>query len=264
MHCTGPETRAQRMPKEGHESHPGGRAPAMAPLTRTSALVSPRDGRVAVAYFALYLASLFVTLESELLHWVTLVVLPLALAWASLSPGRRGWRDALASVGLQRDGLWAGVGWALAGGVAVTVFQTLGSGSGAAVRALFRDGSALYLLPLSFALMLLLAGFTEEFFFRGFLQTRLEALMGRPWPALLLASVLFAVYHVPYALLNPRWPSYGDPGAAWAAAFANGLPGGLILGALYIRTGGRIPACVLLHAAINAAPAMTQIHFGAR
>ncbi len=233
-------------------------------MIRTSTLVSPRDGWVAMAYFGLYLASLFVTLESELVHWVTLVALPVALAWASLPPGRRGWRDALASVGLQRRGLWHGVGWALLLGAAITAFQAFAGGTGEAIRAHFRDGSALHLLPLSFALMLVLAGFTEEVFFRGFLQTRLEALTRRPWLALVLTSVLFAVYHVPYALLNPRWPSYGDPGAAWAAAFANGLPGGLILGGLYVHTRGRIPACILLHAAINAAPAMTQIHLGAR
>ena len=156
------------------------------------------------------------------------------------------------------------MGWALLAGGAVTVLQVFAGGNGAEVRALFRDGRAFYLMPLAFVMMLVFAGFTEELFFRGFLQTRLEALTGRPWVALLIASVLFAVYHLPYALLNPRWPSYGHPLAALGAAFGNGLPGGLILGGLFIWTKGRLPACIVLHSLVDVAPAMTLIHFGGR
>ncbi|WP_170837339.1 CPBP family intramembrane glutamic endopeptidase [Actinopolyspora xinjiangensis] len=43
---------------------------------------------------------------------------------------------------------------------------------------------------------LLTAGVLEEFFYRGFLQTRLERLVGR-WPAILVASLLFAAMHLP-------------------------------------------------------------------
>jgi membrane protease YdiL (CAAX protease family) len=39
---------------------------------------------------------------------------------------------------------------------------------------IIRSGPVLYLFPLTIVLMLLTAGFTEEFFFRGFIQTRLE------------------------------------------------------------------------------------------
>jgi membrane protease YdiL (CAAX protease family) len=46
------------------------------------------------------------------------------------------------------------------------------------------------------------------------------------------------------------------------AAFANGLPGGLLLGVLYSRSGNNLLPCVLLHSMINAAPAMTVIRFG--
>jgi membrane protease YdiL (CAAX protease family) len=42
----------------------------------------------------------------------------------------------------------------------------------------------------------------------------------------------------------------------------NGVPGGLVLGALYVVSRGNLLACVVLHSLINAAPAMTMIHFG--
>ena len=58
--------------------------------------------------------------------------------------------------------------------------------------------------------MMLTAGFTEEFFFRGFLQTRLEVLTRSRVAAVLLASICFGLYHLPYAYFNPAWPSAGD------------------------------------------------------
>ncbi|QCH25650.1 CAAX amino terminal protease self- immunity [Mycobacteroides salmoniphilum] len=42
---------------------------------------------------------------------------------------------------------------------------------------------------------LLTAGVLEEVFYRGFLQTRLESLVGR-WPAIATSSVLFAAMHI--------------------------------------------------------------------
>ncbi len=42
---------------------------------------------------------------------------------------------------------------------------------------------------------LLTAGVLEEVFYRGFLQTRLESLVGR-WPAVATSSTLFAAMHI--------------------------------------------------------------------
>ena len=44
-----------------------------------TASIGLREGWVAVIYFCVYLAYLFVSFESELLHWLTMVALPLAL-----------------------------------------------------------------------------------------------------------------------------------------------------------------------------------------
>ena len=116
---------------------------------------------------------------------------------------------------------------------------------------------ALFLLVMAF--LLFTTALTEEVFFRGYLQTRLERLTGSRFAGLLLASVLFGVYHLPYAYLNPMWPSSGDWGAAFSAALGQGIPGGLILGGLFIYARGNLVAPILVHAAVDLLPASTMI-----
>jgi len=229
---------------------------------RPSDAVRRRDGVIAILYFAFYVSYLFWRQESEFAHWVTMVLIPVAIAYVSLSSDGRSLRRALETAGLRRGNLKRGLGWAILAGALITAFQVVLGGRAEAIQQLIRSGRAVWLFPLSLALMMVLAGFTEEFLFRGFLQTRLERLMRSRWVAVGVTASLFGLYHLPYAYLNPRWPSYGDWGAAWGAALGNGIPGGLVLGGLYVVSRGNLLACVLLHSMINAAPAMTMIHFG--
>ncbi|MEN8143450.1 MAG: CPBP family intramembrane glutamic endopeptidase [Gemmatimonadota bacterium] len=234
----------------------------MEPTRTDDVNVAARDTWIALAYFSAYLLLLFSTLESEFFHWVTLVAIPLAIAWVSRPAGQRTLKAALTTVGLRRGNLTRGVAWALVLGLAISLFQVFFSARSGEIQALISSGRALYLFPLTFVLMMGLAGFTEEFFFRGFLLTRLEPLLKSRWLAVIASSLLFGVYHLPYAYMNPRWPSAGDWGEAWAAALGNGVPGGLLLGTLYVLTGRNLLACVVLHSLINAVPAMTMMRFG--
>jgi membrane protease YdiL (CAAX protease family) len=227
----------------------------------TSMPPSVRESRAALAYSGVYFAYLFVALESELTHWVTLVALPILIALA-FGGWRRPPNQLFGTFGIHREGAARGLGSALLLGAAITVLQVTVFGHRQEILALIESGRALWLYPIALLLMLLTAGFTEEFFFRGFLQTRLEVLTGSAWGAILLATVFFSLYHLPYALLNPRWPSAGSLPLALTAAFANGIPGGLVLGLLYSKSGNNLIPCVLLHSMINAAPAMTVIRFG--
>jgi membrane protease YdiL (CAAX protease family) len=229
--------------------------------TENAALPGRRESLAALIYFALYMAYLFAARESELLHWLSLVAIPLAIVFA-LRPGNRSLRAALESFGIRRGNLRKGVGWALLLGTAFGFVQIFLSGNSAETQEAIRTGRALYLLPLGFVLMMLLAGFTEEFFFRGFLQTRAEALLRSKWLAVLIVSLLFGLYHLPYAYFNPNWPSAGDWSASWVAALGNGVPGGLVLGALYVKSNRNLVACVVLHSMIGAFPAMTLLKFG--
>jgi membrane protease YdiL (CAAX protease family) len=73
--------------------------------------------------------------------------------------------------------------------------------------------------------------FTEEVLFRGVLQTLLRSYIGRPWPAIIFTSLIFAtVFHV-----NPQhWPaifvlslclgySYEKSGSIWRPIFIHSM-----------------------------------------
>ena len=216
----------------------------------------------APAYFCVYLAYLFWHRESEVGHWLSLVILPVLLVWALHRASGGTLRGALASLGLGKVRWTRGLVAALLMGVILGIFQVMASRSGEMAMDAFRTGRAAWLLPVAFVFMLLTAGFTEELFFRGFLQTRLEGLLRSRVAGLLLASFCFGVYHLPYAYFNPRWPSAGDWGQAWAAALGQGIPAGLILGALYLYSGRNLLAPAVLHALVDAFPAMGILHFG--
>ncbi|MGD8360420.1 MAG: CPBP family intramembrane metalloprotease [Gemmatimonadota bacterium] len=217
---------------------------------------------LAPLYFLLYLAYLFWRQESELLHWASLVLLPFLLVFALHRRDGGSLRSSLGSLGIRRGNLRGGFRITLVLGIVLGCAQLLLSRSGPVVLDAVLTGRALYLFPLAFVLMLLTAGFTEEFFFRGFLQTRLESLTRSKGWGLVLASIAFGFYHLPYAYFNPHWPSAGDWGAALGASLGQGVPGGLILGGLFIFSRRNLVACVLLHALVDTFPAMGLIKFG--
>ncbi|HSM61475.1 MAG TPA: CPBP family intramembrane glutamic endopeptidase, partial [Longimicrobiales bacterium] len=182
-------------------------------------------------------------------------------AFAGPGPGRV--RRGLASLGLARGNALRGVGLTAALALAVCLFQLFNSRYAESIAALLASARALVVLPLAFAFLLVTAALTEEVFFRGYLQTRLERLTGSPIVGLLAASVLFGVYHLPYAYLNPRWPSHGDWSEALSASLGQGVPGGLILGGLFLYSRRNLVAPILLHAAIDLLPASTMIKISA-
>jgi len=230
----------------------------------TLAGITTRECFAALAYFAAYLTFSFWSPGSEMRHYLTLVAGPLVLValLRAKDPLTRRPAPVLASFGLRRGNLRTGLVWALAIGVLLGLFQLTQRRAGPELWELIRTGKALYLFPLAAAFGLLTAGFTEEFFFRGFLQTRVERLTGSPWLAVLLVTVAFGLYHVPFAYLNPNWPTAGDFPAALQLGMVEGGLGGIILGAAYVLWKRNLLACIVLHGMIDAVPIMTMIKFG--
>ena len=75
----------------------------------------------------------------------------------------------------------------------------------------------------------------------------------------------FVLYHVPYAYLNPNWPSAGNLLHAFGLATVNGALGGIVLGLVYVRSGRNLVAVILLHALVNWVPGtlmVSQVKFG--
>jgi membrane protease YdiL (CAAX protease family) len=223
-----------------------------------------KEAVLGLMYFAGYMGYLFVNPEGELMHWVMLVCLPLIALYLfqKKTLPTSSLKITLSSVGLERNNLKSGVPWAIGLGLTLSCLQLFVSQQRDAIWQIFKSGKVFYLFPLTFLLMLLMAGVTEEFFFRGVLQTRLARLLRSNFRAVVLTSILFGFYHLPYAYLNPRWPSHGDWVAAITSAFTQGGVGGLILGTVYVRARFNLLACVLVHSLINVLPGMTMIKFG--
>ncbi|MEU0507794.1 MULTISPECIES: CPBP family intramembrane glutamic endopeptidase [Amycolatopsis] len=90
----------------------------------------------------------------------------------------------------------------------------------------------------------------EEVFYRRWLQTRWEALLGR-WPAIVLTSLLWAGWHVGIQ-------GTGDLPSDLAATFVNQGVAGLFLGYLWSRHRLMWPV-ITVHGAMNAAPILLPL-----
>jgi membrane protease YdiL (CAAX protease family) len=225
--------------------------------------ITGRETLAAAVYFVLYLAFSFWSPGSEGRHYATLVAGPVLLVvlLRARDPVTRRPAPVLASFGLRRDNFRTGVGWAFLAGLLIGLLQLTQRSGGPELWELIRSGKALYVFPLAAVFGLLTAGFTEEFFFRGFLQTRLEKWSGSALVAVIVVTVAFGLYHVPYAYLNPNWPSAGDLPAAFRVAMVEGSLGGLVLGGAYVLWKRNLLACIVLHGMIDAVPIMTMIKF---
>jgi len=217
---------------------------------------------LAPVYFLAYLGWLFYSLEGEVEHWPTMVILPLAMV-AAFHPGSLGARfgGALGSLGFRPARPRRGLVLTALLGLAVCLFQIGFSSMSDEIVALLSSLRALVVVPAVLVFLLVLTALTEETLFRGYLQTRLERLTGSPAWGLVITSVLFGLYHLPYAYLNPNWPSAGDWSAALIASLGQGIAGGLILGGLFLYSGRNLYMPILLHAFVDLLPAAVLLKF---
>ena len=155
-----------------------------------------RDALGVGVYCGAYLAYLFVYPEHELWHWLTLVGLPTALL---IALGARD-RPAVTVRSVLRDaGLFTRPRWttivAAVGIVALSIWLQFHGRRAGEIRQCFSTGAAVYLFPLSFLLAICTAASTEEFFFRGVLQSRVHQASRSRWMAScgMRATVAFAV-----------------------------------------------------------------------
>jgi uncharacterized protein len=164
---------------------------------------------------------------------VFLLAVPLAVFWAA--------RGRPAAAPTAAGGAWrhAGAAVAVAGWFALAYLSPIG-----APRSDLADTTDTITL-----IMVLVAGFAvnallEEVFYRRWLQTRLESVLGR-WPAVLLSSLLFGVWHV------------GIMGGPLAESLAGSIVYqgalGVLLGYLWSRYRLMWPI-LTAHGALNAAP----------
>lgn len=113
-------------------------------------------------------------------------------------------------------------------------------------------------IALGMILPLFTAGLPEEIFFRGFLQTRLESVLGRV-AAIVLAALLFTAWHLPsrYLLSTGVEGRAGDLGSVLLGTGLPVLIVGLLLGLAWDRW-RNLPTLVALHWGVDTLPAVAS------
>lgn len=114
-------------------------------------------------------------------------------------------------------------------------------------------------IGLGIVLPLLSAGIPEEIFFRGLLQTRLEAWGGRV-AAILLSNTLFTAWHLPTRYLLSRGVE-GTAGDLSSVLLGTGVPvfiAGLILSLLWDRHRKLVPL-IAAHWGVDTLPAISSL-----
>jgi len=224
-----------------------------------------RECIIFLIYYLVYLVylTIYLDFETEITHWLTLVLLPLFLLYLIQKPMIPNYslEQTFSSIGLTKKHWKSGILWAFLLGLSFLPLQLFFSRQQEIILELLGSGRFFLLFPLVFTLMVLTAGFTEEFFFRGVLQTRLTRVFNSNLWAILLTSLLFAIYHLPFAYFLEHWPSHGNFHEALVAVLIEGVPAGIILGVLYARSKNLL-APILLHSTFNAIAGVVFLNLG--
>lgn len=223
-------------------------APAPNPVIKAQAVFA---GAYLIVFW-LYLWS-FTTVETELIHWLTLVALPAGglVVVSRVAAGRAGISRCMEDVGLSLSHWSRGLWQAAVVGLLLGAVQLLLSRDSTIIIDSISSGRFVYAYPLAVGLMLVTAGFTEEFFFRGVLQSALWRATGSKVAAIVVSGVTFGLYHLPYAYNLESWPSHGDLAAAFGEGVLFTAILGLIFAGMYARYRNLL-APVLLHSMFNA------------
>lgn len=227
-----------------------------------------REGWAVLAWYAVFVGVSLGTaggdiFGNEFMKYLWFIVLPIVAMY--FLRGRQDFRGLLRSIGFRREGL----GRSLL--VALLVYAIMFAGiiffmpdtQISKLQELAQTPAKLMLLiPLGFGFALITAAFTEEVFFRGMLQMRLSAMMRSEVRGLLAASLLFGLYHLPYAYFSESWPPHGNITWALSSVIAEQAVTGIILGVLWMRT-RNLAAPVLLHALVNTLAILTMFNVNA-
>jgi len=109
--------------------------------------------------------------------------------------------------------------------------------------------------PASFTFSLFMSGFSEEFLFRAFIQTRFSTVLKSKVGGILITALLFGLIHISSIM---RWYPGTTLFQAFCRAFFVQTFLGLILGVLWERTRNLIP-CAFLHSGINGLNGLVSI-----
>ena len=118
------------------------------------------------------------------------------------------------------------------------------------------SGIVVYII--AFVMAFILAGIPEEFFFRVILQTRIEKLFNNAIDGVIISSIVFAIYHIPYRLLQNNSLTYGSLINTIFSVITQQFLIGLFLGVVWRKT-KNIYGIAIIHSCYNAYFLMSTI-----
>lgn len=201
-------------------------------------------------YFALAMISnqFQISIVNEATNWLLLVLVPLLIA-ARLRKEKV--KVTLRKIGVRlpdkKTGLKTLLICLIDTGIIFCVFS-LGEETATANMNILRT---LRNFPVFLILMMVTAGFTEEFFFRGILQRCLINTLKQPYIAILITSILFGLYHFPFAYY--LWDGVsGNVVDVLKMIMTEQAAAGFAFGLLYYKSDKNLWCSVLLHSLSNA------------
>lgn len=179
---------------------------------------------IALVYFFFYAAQLLFTLENEVMHWITLVIVPafIYIFFYRINKTDKPINSLLSIVGITKTNWKKALMLAVIIGLLLSGAQFFLSKRTEQIIPLITSGKVLLVYPLTIVLLFITAAFTEEFFFIGILLTRIYNNTKSKYWAIAISSLLFELYHFTYAYLKTRWSSYGDISAALSTSLLQG------------------------------------------
>ena len=148
-------------------------------------------------------------------------------------------------------------------GAAILAFQYfLGGGAAPLREGKFTLHQLLLGLPLCFVWLAIEAGFVEEFFFRGLLQSRLSAWFRSEITGVVLMALLFGLAHAPGFIFRQAGVVEGlganpSPVDAIAYAVVTLSVSGVFFGIIWARTRNLV-ALIIIHAATDLLPNLSD------
>lgn len=200
-------------------------------------------------YFVLAMINHALKLDmvNEITNWLLFVLIPL-LAAAHIRKEK--WKEVLKDIGIKRFDRKTGIQTLLVCviyiGVIFLIFNL-----GEETQLFFANMPKIMAsLPLFMGLMILTAGFTEEFFFRGILLRSLLNVWKRPYIAILITGILFALYHFPFAYF--LWEESAGSIVNSFKIITEHVVAGYMLGLIYYKSNKNLWSSIILHSLTNA------------
>ncbi|OGU56475.1 MAG: hypothetical protein A2V66_05765 [Ignavibacteria bacterium RBG_13_36_8] len=212
-------------------------------------------------YLLAFIICLFIFPDLEYVQWITLVIVPFTLLFFLqrknlLTPS---FKLSLALFGLKRNNISNGIIGSMLLGLVICIIQYVFIFRNIVTFNILESLQVFLILPIAFLLLIFLGAFTEEFFFRGIIQTRIVRIIRSKTIGVVFTALLYAVFRIvphPFTLEPSILPFFDSQ---ILSSFLEGLTIGILLGHVYVKSDENLISAVLLNAFIYLLPTMLFI-----